>query len=51
MTAPTKEQISEIMSKIPSAYVVFCVWGRASEVTECIITEWEKMKEKSRRTK
>ena len=44
MTTPTKEQISEIMSKFPSEYAYFFVWGKSAEITEFIITEWEKLK-------
>lgn len=44
MTTPTKEQICEIMSKMPSDYADFCAWGMSPEITEFIITEWEKIR-------
>ena len=44
METPTKEQIYEIIKKMPSEYSEFYFWGTADEITEFIITEWEKIR-------
>lgn len=44
MTTPTKEQTYEIISKMPSEYADFYCWGMSAEITEFIITEWEKIR-------
>lgn len=44
MTTPTKEQIYEIIKKMPGEYADFYFWGMSDEITEFIITEWEKIR-------
>lgn len=48
MTTPTKEQIKTIIGKIPRKYDYFWYHWLLGAFIEFIITEWEKIKEKTK---